>query len=340
MGIIDVRHLCKEYKVYEQKTGLKNTFRSFFHREVKIVRAVNDLSFEIEPGEIVGFIGENGAGKSTTIKIMSGILYPTSGEAVVNGLRPYENRKKNAMDIGVIFGQRTRLMWDLPMLDTFGLYREIYQIDALKFKRNVELFTELLDMKDFMKTPVRQLSLGQRMRADIALAMLHGPKILYLDEPTIGLDVLAKSNIRKFIVDANRLNRTTTIITSHDMKDLDQSCSRIVMISKGRLLYDGALDAFKAKFGGETVLKVTFADESAAIDHPLMKVIADEGNVKSISFDKNAIALQQAMAYITGNYSVLNISVTEADVEQIVREIFIKNKENERRTAEEPTPAQ
>jgi ABC-2 type transport system ATP-binding protein len=326
MGIINVRHLNKEYKVYEQKTGFINTFQSFFRRDMKIVRAVNDLSFSIEPGEIVGFIGENGAGKSTTIKIISGILYPTSGEAVVDGLRPYENRRRNAMNIGVIFGQRTRLLWDLPMLDSFELYKEIYQIDAAKYRRNVEMFSELLDMRDFLKTPVRQLSLGQRMKADISLAMLHSPKILYLDEPTIGLDVLAKSNIRKFIVDANRLNGTTTILTSHDMKDLDQACSRIIMISKGSLLYDGAMDAFKAEFGGETLLKVTFSGENVLFHHPMMKVTADAGVVKNIVFDKNALSLQQAMAYITGNFEVVDISVAEADIEQIVRGIYMMNR--------------
>lgn len=327
MGIIDVRHLSKEYKVYEQQPGFRNALKSFFKRTVKIVRAVHDLSFEIKPGEIVGFIGENGAGKSTTIKIMSGILYPTAGEVCVNGIRPYENRRKNAMDIGVVFGQRTRLLWDLPALDSFELYREIYQIESAMFRRNVEMFTELLDMKDFLKTPARQLSLGQKIKADIALAMLHSPKIMYLDEPTIGLDVLAKSNIRKFIVDANRMNGTTTILTSHDMKDLDQVCSRIVMISKGSLLYDGEMAAFKAEFGGETLLKVTFAQEKTDFRHDLMNVLSDEGSTKSIVFNKKLISLQQAMTYITGNFEVADISVVEADIEQIVRGIYLKNRE-------------
>jgi len=330
MKIIDVQELSKDFKVFEQQPGFIHAVKSFFHREVRLVHAVRDLSFAIEPGEVVGFIGENGAGKSTTIKIMSGILYPTSGAVYVNGRKPYENRKANAMEIGVIFGQRTRLLWDLPILDSFGLYKEIYRIDPDLYRKNVALFTDMLDMGEYLKTPVRQLSLGQRMKGDIALAMLHSPPLMYFDEPTIGLDVLAKNNIRKFIVESNRLHGTTTILTSHDMKDLDQVCSRIIMISKGSLLHDGTVDSFKVRFGGEVQLKVTFAAEDVRIRHELLQVTSAKGNVQTIVFDRNQMPLQQAMAFITGNYPVEDISVTESDIESIVRGIYQQNKENGR----------
>ncbi len=327
MKIIDVQQLSKDFKVYEQQPGFVNAVKSFFHREVRLVHAVQDLTFSIEPGEVVGFIGENGAGKSTTIKIMSGILYPTAGAVYVNGRKPYENRKKNALEIGVIFGQRTRLLWDLPILDSFELYKEIYRIDPALYRRNVDLFTEMLDMGEYLKTPVRQLSLGQRMKGDIALAMLHSPPLMYFDEPTIGLDVLAKSNIRKFIVESNRLHGTTTILTSHDMKDLDQVCSRIIMISKGSLLHDGPIESFKARFGGEVQLTVTFAAEDVQVRHDRLRVASVKGAVQTIVFDKNQIPLQEAMAYITGTYPVEDIAVTESDIESIVRGIYQQNQE-------------
>ncbi len=332
MDVVRIEDLKKEFKVYEQPTGFTNTLKSFFKRESKIVKAVDGISFDIGEGELVGFIGENGAGKSTTIKIMSGILYPSRGNAWVNGIKPYENRIRNAMNIGVIFGQRSRLLWDLPMQDSFNLYKEIYRIDKSVFKKNVQLFTEMLGMGDFFKTPVRQLSLGQRMKVEIALALLHDPKILFLDEPTIGLDVLAKSNIRDFIVESNRSKGTTVILTSHDMKDLDRVCSRVIMISKGKLKFDGGIDAFKELYGGETLLKVTFADDNAdsniEIDYGPLKVTASEGNKKDILFDKRICSLQQAFAYITGNFDVLDITVKEPDIEEIVRGIYASERKH------------
>ena len=243
MSIIEVKELIKDFKVYQQQSGFVKVLKSFVKQDIKKVNAVKNVSFSINEGETVGFIGENGAGKSTTIKIMSGILYPTSGEVLVDGIRPYENRRRNAMNIGVIFGQRSRLLWDLPMKDSFELYKEIYKIDKEIFEENVKTFIELLDMGDYIKTPIRQLSLGQRMKVEISLAQLHDPKILFMDEPTIGLDVLAKSNIRQFILESNKKRGTTTLLTSHDMKDLDQVCERIIMISKGEIIYDGGIKA-------------------------------------------------------------------------------------------------
>ena len=207
MALISVDHVCKEYIVHVQKPGIKNFFKNVFSPETKIITAVQDLSFQIEEGELVGFIGENGAGKSTTLKMITGILYPTSGSIHVANLEPYKNRKQTAEHIGVVFGQRSRLQWDLPIMDSFELYKEIYQIEDDPFKNNVSRFIEMLDMERYLQTPVRQLSLGQRMKAEISLSMLHNPDILFLDEPTIGLDVLA--NIRFVILSKREIDGLT-----------------------------------------------------------------------------------------------------------------------------------
>lgn len=253
MAFIEVSHVSKEYEVIVQRPGAGNVLRNIFHPDKKKVNAVNDVSFRIEEGELVGFIGENGAGKSTTIKMMSGILFPTAGNISVAGLCPYRKREENARNIGVVFGQRSRLNWDLPMMDSFELYKEIYQIDSDTFHKNVERFVEMLRMQEFYHTPVRQLSLGQRMKVEVALSLLHEPPILYLDEPTIGLDVLAKQQIREFIKERNHLAGTTTILTSHDMKDLDCVCQRIIVLAKGTIIFDGSIERFKAEHAKDGV---------------------------------------------------------------------------------------
>ncbi len=245
MSLIEVSHVSKEYEVLVPRQGARNVLKNIFCPDKKKVSAVNDVSFRIHAGELVGFIGENGAGKSTTIKMMSGILFPTAGNIAVAGLCPYRKREENARNIGVVFGQRSRLNWDLPMMDSFELYKEIYQIDSNVFRKNVDRFVEMLRMQDFYHTPVRQLSLGQRMKAEVALSLLHEPPILYLDEPTIGLDVMAKQQIREFIKEWNRLEGTTTILTSHDMKDLDCVCQRIIVLAKGSIIFDGSIERFK-----------------------------------------------------------------------------------------------
>lgn len=253
MSLIEVSHVSKEYEVLVPRPGAKNVLKNIFCPDKKKVSAVNDVSFRIHAGELVGFIGENGAGKSTTIKMMSGILFPTAGSITVAGLCPYRKREENARNIGVVFGQRSRLNWDLPMMDSFELYKEIYQIDSNVFQKNVDRFVEMLRMQEFCHTPVRQLSLGQRMKAEVALSLLHEPPILYLDEPTIGLDVMAKQQIRDFIKERNRLEGTTTILTSHDTKDLDCVCQRIIVLAKGSIIFDGSMERFKKEHTKEGV---------------------------------------------------------------------------------------
>lgn len=329
MSIIQVENLCKDFKIYQPKIEAKNKLIKLFKRDVKVINAVKDVSFNIEEGDIVGFIGENGAGKSTTIKIMSGILHPTSGQVKIKNIIPYKQRQRNAMNIGVVFGQRSRLYWDLPIYDSFELYKEIYKIDYNVFKSNVDAFIDMLDMSEFVRTPVRQLSLGQRMKGEISLALLHNPPILYLDEPTIGLDVLAKNNIRNFILDSNKKYGTTTILTSHDMKDLDKVCNKIIMISHGMITFDGKVDEFKNLYGGEIVLKITCKNTKAEINHPNITVsIIDEHNM-NISFCKNKAKLQNIIAYVSSVYEIYNIAVSEPDIEDVVRNIFKHNKNGE-----------
>ena len=271
MALIEVSHVSKEYEVLIPQPGAGNVLKNIFRPDKKTVHAVSDISFRIKEGELVGFIGENGAGKSTTIKMMSGILFPTSGSIQVGGLCPYQKREENAANIGVVFGQRSRLNWDLPMMDSFELYREIYRIDAGVFQKNVDRFVEMLHMQDFYQTPVRQLSLGQRMKAEVALSLLHEPPILYLDEPTIGLDVMAKQQIRDFIKERNRLAGTTTILTSHDMKDLEYVCKRLIVLAKGRILFDGSIERFKEEHAGkgisdiEDMVRSVYAEETATM---------------------------------------------------------------------------
>ena len=244
--MIQVEHLSKTYRTYRRDGGLIQAVRALGKREVHEVRALDDISFTIADGEIVGYIGPNGAGKSSTIKILSGILTPDSGTCLVNGRVPWKDRKKHVADIGVVFGQRTQLWWDVPVIDSFSLLRDIYRIDDACYRRNVEELTELLDLAQLLRTPTRQLSLGQRMRCEIAASLLHDPKVLFLDEPTIGLDAVSKLAVRSFIQQRNRDRGTTVLLTTHDMQDIEALAGRILLIGKGRLLMDGSFEDVRA----------------------------------------------------------------------------------------------
>lgn len=322
MAIIEVNNVSREFKVYRKNTGFINTVKSLFHREYDIKKAVDGISFDIEEGELVGFIGPNGAGKSTTIKMLSGILVPSDGHIQVCGREPYKHRMENAMDIGVVFGQRTKLYWDLPMEDTFQLYQKIYHIDMDIYRNNMDFFVDLLAMKEFLNTPVRQLSLGQRMRAELALSLLHNPFLLYLDEATIGLDVVAKNRMRRFIRQINREKKTTVILTTHDMKDIEEVCDRIIMIDKGRLLYDGSLKEFKVRFSPGYLLIAEFEEENVVITDPRFQVIREEGQKKWIQFKKEDISVPEAMAYIVKNFLTADISIKEPEIEETVRKVY------------------
>lgn len=324
MNLIEVRHVTKKYKVFEPPKGVKNTIFSLFRRTYTEKVAVHDIHFSIQKGELVGYIGANGAGKSTTIKMLAGILTPTTGEIWVNGMRPHLNRPKHAMSIGVVFGQRSQLFWDLPLEDTFDLFRRMYKIDLPRFKTNVEFFIELLDMKEFWKRRVRQLSLGQRMRADLAVALLHDPDILYLDEPTIGLDVLAKSKIREFIKELNRVKQTTVMLTTHDLFDIEMMCSRVMMIDHGKIIHDSDLKSFKEKFGRFGMLSVEFTDSDVEIESPHWQITKEEGNTKWLLINKDHISVVEVITSLASKYNILDVSIQEPGIEHVVRKMYGK----------------
>lgn len=240
--MIEVHHLCKTFQVSKRSAGFLQACHSLFHREYTTVRALDDISFTIGDGEMVGYIGPNGAGKSSTIKILSGILTPDGGTCTVNGRTPWKERILHVKDIGVVFGQRSQLWWDVPVMDSFELLKDIYNIPSQIYKDNLEELTSLLNLSELLKTPTRQLSLGQRMRCEIAASLLHSPKILFLDEPTIGLDAVSKLAVRDFIVQLNKNHHTTVILTTHDMQDIEALTQRIILIGKGRILLDGTMD--------------------------------------------------------------------------------------------------
>lgn len=246
--MITLEHVSKTYKVSKRDAGFSSAFKALFHKEYEYIHALSDVSFSISDGEMVGYIGPNGAGKSSTIKILSGILTPEEGNCRVNGLVPWKNRIEHVKNIGVVFGQRTQLWWDVPVMDSFALLKEIYRIDAHTYRDNVECLSEMLNLTELLKTPTRQLSLGQRMRCEIAASLLHDPKILFLDEPTIGLDAVSKLAVRDFILKLNQEKNTTVILTTHDMQDIEALTSRILLIGKGSILLDGSIDDIKQGF--------------------------------------------------------------------------------------------
>ena len=249
--MIQAEHLQKTFRVRKRNAGFKNAAKAFFSREYEEIRALNDVSFRIEDGEAVGYIGPNGAGKSSTIKILSGILTPDSGTCVIDGRVPWKDRRAHVSQIGVVFGQRSQLWWDVPVIDSFELIRDIYAVAEDVYKRNLRDLTDLLNLSELLKTPARSLSLGQRMRCEIAASLLHDPRILFLDEPTIGLDAVSKIAVREFVLDMNKRHGTTVILTTHDMQDVEALAQRVLLIGKGRILLDGTLDDIRRGGSGQ-----------------------------------------------------------------------------------------
>lgn len=249
--MIQVSHLCKTFRVARRGAGFSQAVKALFRREYEEIHALDDLSFAIRDGEMVGYIGPNGAGKSSTIKVLSGILTPDSGQCLVNGRTPWKDRVAHVKEIGVVFGQRTQLWWDVPVADSFELLKEIYTVPEKTYQENLEELTQLLDLGDLLRTPARQLSLGQRMRCEIAASLLHSPKILFLDEPTIGLDAVSKLAVRDFILRLNRERGTTVLLTTHDMQDIEALASRVLLIGRGKILLDGTLEDIRR--GGESI---------------------------------------------------------------------------------------
>ncbi len=307
-------------------SGLERTFvvrrrAGFMRRTRSEVRAVHDLTFSVETGEMVGYIGPNGAGKSTTIKMLTGILVPTAGSLRVAGLDPSRQRTELAQRIGVVFGQRTTLWWDLPLRDSFELLRKIYRIPDARYRENLDRFVELLDLGDQLDTPVRQLSLGQRMRGDITAALLHDPEILYLDEPTIGLDVVSKGRLREFLRALNAERSTTLLLTTHDLQDIEALCDRVIVIDHGTSVYDGSLAGLHAQGGSSRTLVVDLVDEGPPIDVPGARVKKVEGPRQWLSFPTEASAAP-VVAAVAAAYDVADLSIQEPDIEDVIRDLY------------------
>ena len=328
MSYIEVNNLCKEYRIAKTGKGVGGAIKALFHREYTVKQAVRDISFSIERGEIVGYIGPNGAGKSTTLKMLSGILVPTSGNVQVGGIVPYVKRRENAKHIGVVFGQRSQLYWDLPVSDTFDLYESLYDIPHETFRKNCELFTELLDMGSFLDQPVRQLSLGQKMKANIAVALLHDPAVLYLDEPTIGLDVVSKKVLRQAIKAINQEKGTTVMLTTHDMDDIEAICKRLIMINEGVKLFDGTLESFRNQYECEIVIRLEF--EGNAPTWQDMEGLSfskrDENALEVKLLDRSAV--KASITRLLDAYEPQNIFVREPDIEDIVEIAYRDNQKS------------
>lgn len=322
MSLIEVNHIHKDFRIAEPVKGVGGSLKSLFKKKYYTKKAVEDISFKIDRGEVVGYIGPNGAGKSTTIKILSGVLTPTNGSVMVNGIIPYKNRKENAQKIGVVFGQRSQLYWDLPVADTFELHQKLYNIKEDRYKANRKYFTDILEMHDFIGQPVRQLSLGQKMKANLALSMLHDPDILYLDEPTIGLDVMSKKTLRTCIADINRDKQTTIILTTHDMDDIEAVCGRLILINKGRKLFDGGLTDFEEQYKNGYVVKMQFEGKlpvwEAEKDY---KLLEQSDNNLIISVDR-CLTTKEALTYLINRYNPDNIYIEKEKIEDIIQRIF------------------
>jgi ABC-2 type transport system ATP-binding protein len=322
MDLITVSNLSKHYKTNVKKKGFFNSVKNILIPEYKIIPAVENISFSIKKGEMVGFIGPNGAGKSTTVKMLTGILVPTSGEISVNGICPHKDRKKNAQKLGIVFGQRTQLWWDLPVYETFNLLRVIYKIPKEVYDKNLKLFNQMLGLDEFFSRPVRQLSLGQRMRADIAASALHNPEIILYDEPTIGLDVVAKENIRNFIKQLNKDTGITMLFTTHDMQDIEKTCNRMIIIDKGTILYDGTVNQIKQKYGNICTLIVDFDKENLEIKLPGIKILKEEKNKKWFYIDRKTSNISSIIAELTDKYNLIDLTIQETEIEEIIRNIY------------------
>ena len=318
MPVIEVKNLSKRFKTVKKQKGLKGAVKALFKPERKIVTAVDDVSFSIEQGEIVGYIGPNGAGKSTTVKMMSGILRPTSGEILINGISPVKDRKAVVKHLGVVFGQRTQLYWDLRLGESFELLKRIYDVPDDVYNENMAMMDEILDLKSIVDTPVRQLSLGQRMRGDLAAAMLHSPDILFLDEPTIGLDVDAKHAIRKFIRQINETRKTTIILTTHDLGDIQELCKRIIIINKGVVIEDGSLDEIADRIAPYRQLVIDFYSEQN-ITHPKAEIIKTEGARTVYRFMKSDVTAAKLIEDIGKQAKIKDIRLEEANIDDIIR---------------------
>jgi ABC-2 type transport system ATP-binding protein len=335
MSLIHIENLHKHFKILNRREGLGGAFRDLFSGSYRTVEAVAGISFDIEPGEIVGYIGPNGAGKSTTIKMMTGILKPTEGLILVNGLAPYDNRIRQAQIMGVVFGQRSQLWWDLPVIESFKILKEIYRVDQGTFDRHMSMFNDLVGLSALYSQQVRTLSLGQRMLCDITASFLHNPQVVFLDEPTIGLDISIKAKIRSVIKELNRERNTTIILTTHDLGDVEALCRRIIIIDKGRVLYDGNIKKVNALFGAYLTLKLQIDNFNETTVHQLNEKLcerfgADNGITiaeteefwTDVTIDQARTPLSEVLNCVMVNFKVDDVRIVEISMENVVRKVY------------------
>lgn len=330
-NMIYVENLRKEFKKIIKEPGLKGSVKALFKPKKEIITAVDDISFTVPKGEILGFLGPNGAGKSTVIKMLTGILMPTSGMCRINGQNPQKDRKNYVREIGVVFGQRTQLWWDLALRETYAVLKEIYQVPDEQYKKRMAFLNEVLELDDFITSPVRTLSLGQRMRADIAASLLHSPKVLFLDEPTIGLDVVVKENIRNAIRKINAEEGTTVILTTHDLADIEFLCERIVMIDKGKKVFDGGIAELKHNFGDVRTLEFELvnAPDFKLLDyHRRLKLTQDEltserdGAKATVRFDTAKVSVEDIISYTLSTVHVKDLNIKDVEIEEIIKRLY------------------
>ena len=323
MSIIEVKDLEKTYKIIEKEEGLIGYFKNLIKPKYQEYKAVKGINFNIEEGELVGYIGENGAGKSTTIKMLTGLLTPTSGRVVVKGIVPNEKRIENNKNIGAVFGQKTQLWWDLPVIESFRLIKKMYKIPENEYRKNLKKFTEILELEDLLEKQVKNLSLGQKMRCEIAATFIHNPQIVYLDEPTIGLDVLVKENIRKFIKDINKEKKTTVILTTHDLKDIEDVCDRIILLDKGQIIYDGEKQKFKDTYGKNVIAEFIISSKSGKIGNiDNVEILEETEKSLKIKFMHNETTIVKIMKQISKYGNIEDIHMKEAELEDILKEIY------------------
>ena len=326
-GIIEIKNVSKEFRVLNRREGLSGSIKDLFSRDYKTITAVDDISMTINQGEIVGYLGPNGAGKSTTIKMMTGVLQPTSGEILVGGIVPYKNRTKNAQEIGVVFGQRSQLWWALPLIESFKLLKDIYQISDADYDSMLEFYRSLVDIESLLHKPVRQMSLGQRTLSDILAAFLHNPGIVFLDEPTIGLDVSMKAKIRTLIHALNKEKNTTVILTTHDMGDVDALCQRIVIIDKGKMLYDNDIEHLKSFFGSYRTLKIR-VDGNNEDNAEIIRKEVDGFSVShddewiSVLVDEDKKGVMDVLNNLQKSHKIRDMKLEEISTEEVIKKIY------------------
>ena len=323
MAVICVENLKKTFRLSHKDPGLKGAVKALFHPEYQNKVAVDGISFAVEPGEILGYIGVNGAGKSTTIKLLSGILAPSGGQVQVLGRDPFRQRVANAREIGVVFGQRSQLWWDLALAESLELIARLYGIEPSRYRRSLEEFVELLDLRDLLRVPIRNMSLGQRMRTELVATLIHEPRVVYLDEPTIGLDLIVKERIREFIRQQNQANGTTVLLTTHDLGDIEELCRRVLIIDAGRLIFDGPLSAIKERFGRYRQISFDTAGPVGSFDLPAgTEKLAGETRRLELRFDRTQTTASQVAEAVMRQVDVVDFSLAEPDLASVVKQIY------------------